>query len=114
MTMRSGQLELGDVRGCKGAAARTVALDFAVRALNDLAEVRPFGQVVEIEADVVGLGERVEIALVELEEVHRRHRPDGRHGWQQARAAVVGDAKRCVSGCGGFLAGEIGDTAREL
>jgi len=44
---------------------------------NDLAQVGPFGEVLEVEADVVGFGQVVEVALVELEEVGRGHGANG-------------------------------------
>jgi hypothetical protein len=47
---------------------------------NHTAEMRPFGEVLQVKCDVVGLGEVVEVAGIEIEEVHGRHWPDGRHG----------------------------------
>ena len=40
---------------------RTVAFNLPIHALNDSTYVRPFGQVLEVEADVVGFGEVVEV-----------------------------------------------------
>ena len=58
---------------------RTIGLDLAVLVLDDFAESWPFGEVLKIEADVVGLSEVVEVARVELEQIHRRHGPNGDH-----------------------------------
>lgn len=37
----------------------TVALDVAIYALNDTAEIRPFSEILEVEAYIVGFGEMV-------------------------------------------------------
>ena len=44
-----------------------------------MAHIWPLGQVFEIVADVVRLGERVEIAVTELEQVHGLHLAEDRH-----------------------------------
>lgn len=53
----------------------TVCLNLPVCPFDDFAELRPFGEVFEVESDVVGFGEVVEIARVELQEVGGGHRP---------------------------------------
>lgn len=59
----------------------TICFDLPVAALDDFAEVRPFGEVVEVEANVVGFGQVVEVAGVEFEEVGWGHGADiGRRG----------------------------------
>ena len=53
----------------------TVALDLTVSTFNHHAELWPLGEVFEIEANVVRLGEVIQIAWVEVEEVFWRHGP---------------------------------------
>jgi hypothetical protein len=58
---------------------RTVAFDRAVNALDHATQVRPFGQVLEVEADVVCLRQVVQVGGRDVEQVVRPHWPDGRH-----------------------------------
>lgn len=51
----------------------------SVGAFNYFAQVRPFGKVLEIEANVVRFRQVVEVAWVEFEQVHGAHGSDGRH-----------------------------------
>lgn len=63
---------------------RTVSFYFSVQALDDLAQLWPFGQVLEVKANVVRLGEVVEVGGGEFEEIIGSHRTDRRHccsGW---------------------------------
>ena len=53
----------------------TVGFDLTVVAFDYFAEMWPLGEVFQIEADVVRLGEVIKIAWVEFQEVHGRHRP---------------------------------------
>ena len=68
---------MGDVDG----DGLTVGFYLAGRAFGDFAQVGPAGKVVEVEADVVGFGQVVEVAGVEVEEVDGGHGTDRRHGF---------------------------------
>ena len=57
----------------------TVRFDLPVVAFNDLAQLGPFGEVLEVEADVVCFGQVVEITWIELEEICACHGTDERH-----------------------------------
>jgi hypothetical protein len=46
---------------------------------DDFAELRPFGEIFEVEAYVVGFREVVEVTGVEVEEVDNCHGADERH-----------------------------------
>lgn len=52
--------------GSMAKRGRTVCLDLACFALNDFAQLRPFREVLEVKADVVGFGQVVKVAGVEL------------------------------------------------
>ena len=65
--------------------ARTVAFNLAVDALDDPAQVGPPGQVLEVEADGVRLGEGVEIGRGDAQQVGRAHGADGRHDYARRR-----------------------------
>lgn len=58
---------------------RTVALNLTVDAFDHAAQVGPFGEVLEVEADAVRFGERIEIGRRDAQQVGRAHRADGRH-----------------------------------
>jgi hypothetical protein len=58
---------------------RTVALNLSVVTFNDAAEVRPSGQIIEVEFDIICLRKVVQIACVEVEEIHCCHWTDGCH-----------------------------------
>ena len=62
-----------------GGGGGTVSLNLPVQALDHLAQLGPFRQVLEVEADVVRLGEVVEVGRGEVEEVVGPHGPDCRH-----------------------------------
>ena len=53
----------------------TVGFYFSAIALDNFTQVRPACEVLQIEADVVRLGQVVEIAGVESEQVRRGHGP---------------------------------------
>ena len=55
---------------------RTVAFNLPIYALDYPTEIRPFGKVLEVEADVVGFGEVVEVRGGDFQEVGRAHGPD--------------------------------------
>lgn len=55
---------------------RTVCFDLPTFAFDDFAELRPLCEVLEVEADVVGFRQVVQIAWVEVEQVQRRHWAD--------------------------------------
>lgn len=71
-----------------GAGLLTVCFDLPVVPFDDLAQLRPAGEIFEVESDIVRLGEIVQVAGVELEEVHRRHGTNGGH--------LVRDLVSCV------------------
>lgn len=58
---------------------RTVAFNLSFVALYDVAEVRPFGKIFKIEADIEGFRERVEVAAVEMGEISGCHGSNGSH-----------------------------------
>jgi hypothetical protein len=68
---------------------RTVAFNLSFVALYDVAEVRPFGKIFKIEADIEGFRERVEVAAVEMGEISGCHGPNGSH-LECADGTVVG------------------------
>lgn len=57
----------------------TVGFYLACWPFDDFAEMGPFGEVFEVEADVVCLCQVVEVAGVEFEEVHGVHGAYGSH-----------------------------------
>lgn len=68
---------------------RTVSFNLAVGAFDDFAQMWPFCKVFEVEADVVGLSQVVQIARIELEQVHRSHGSNGRHCVTARRAVYA-------------------------
>lgn len=58
---------------------RAVAFYLPVNAFDDLAELRPFCEILEVEANVVGFSEVVEIGGGEFEEVVWAHGANCRH-----------------------------------
>ena len=57
----------------------TVGVNLPILAFDDFAKLRPFCEVLEIEADVIGFCQVIQIARVEFEEISRGHRPYGGH-----------------------------------
>lgn len=74
---------MGESEKGRWVGGRTVAVDGAVTAFGDVEEVRPFGEVGEVEVEAVGLGEGVEVGGVEVEDVEGVEGTDGGHfgGW---------------------------------
>lgn len=70
-------------------SVRTVSFNLAVGAFDDFAQMWPFCKVFEVEADVVGLSQVVQIARIELEQVHRSHGSNGRHCVTARRAVYA-------------------------
>lgn len=68
---RSGQVER---------RRRTVADYLAIAVLDDIEERRPFHEIVEVEVQVVVLGQGIEVGQVQAEQVGGRHAPDRGHG----------------------------------
>lgn len=62
-----------------GAGLLTVCFDLPIVPFDNLAQLRPTGEIFEVESDIVRLSEIVQVAGVELEEVHRRHGTNGGH-----------------------------------
>ncbi len=50
-------------------AEHTVAFYLAIVAFNDLAEMWPFGEVFQVETNVIGLGQVIKVAGVEFEQI---------------------------------------------
>ena len=73
---------------------RTVTFNLPVQALDHLAQLGPFRQVLEVEADVVRLGEVVEVGRGEVEEVVGTHGADCRHCYRARFALRVAVAVR--------------------
>ena len=65
------------IRWSKGCGERTISLDLAPLVFKHETELWPFGKVFEVEVYAVGFGQVVEVALVELEKVHRTHWAEG-------------------------------------
>jgi len=63
--------------GGRGVRERTIPLDLASLVFKHETELWPFGKVFEVEVYAVGFGQVVEVALVELEKVHRTHWAEG-------------------------------------
>ena len=53
----------------------TVSFDLATRTFNDFAKLRPFGEVFQVEADIIRFRQVVEVTRVDLQKIHWRHRP---------------------------------------
>lgn len=68
---------------------RTVSFNLAVGAFDDFAQMWPFCKVFEVEADVVGLSQVVQIARIELEQVHGSHGSNCRHCITAKRAVYA-------------------------
>lgn len=54
----------------------TVAHHAGIAVLHRAEERRPLGEVIEIEAEVVVLRQRIEVGRIELKQVQRRHASD--------------------------------------
>lgn len=63
-----------------GRRRRTVADYLAIAVLDDIEERRPFHEIVEVEVQVVVLGQGIEVGQVQAEQVAGRHAPDRGHG----------------------------------
>lgn len=59
--------------------SRTVAFNLAMAVFEHHAQLWPAHEIVEVEADVVSLCEVVQVAFVEVEQVHGLHGPERRH-----------------------------------
>lgn len=57
----------------------TIPFDEPEVRLHDMTHVGPLGEVLEVKGDVVGLGERVEVAVGEFNEVSGKHRAEAGH-----------------------------------
>jgi len=65
---------------------RTVGLYLSIFSFDDLAQIGPSREVVKVEPYIVGLGEVIEIARVEMQQICRCHRPGERHSETSERA----------------------------
>jgi hypothetical protein len=74
-----------------GGRRRTVALNLTIVTFYNAAEVGPFRKIFEIKCHIIRFGEVIQVAGIEVEEVHGRHWADGRHGGRIYE--VLGDAR---------------------
>jgi len=56
-----------------GKSVLTIRLNLPIPAHNDSAQMRPLGQILEIEANMICFGQRIKVDLFEREEVERVH-----------------------------------------
>ena len=77
--------------------AQDVPEDPAAGPLGREAVLGPLGQVAQVEAEVVGLGEDVEVHLVEVQEVVAAEPPDRRHGSRRRELQHHGATQRFLS-----------------
>ena len=61
---------------------RTIGFNLAIGALNNFTQLWPPGEVLQIEANVVCFSEVVQVARIELEQIHWGHRPERHHSRQ--------------------------------
>jgi hypothetical protein len=62
-----------------GGGAHTVGIKSAICAFCDIEEVRPLRKVGEVEIQVIGFGQRVEVGGVEFEDIHCVEGAQGSH-----------------------------------
>ena len=55
---------------------RTVSFYLSILSFDNFTQLWPFREILEVEAYVIGLGEVIEIARIELEQIGRGHRSD--------------------------------------
>lgn len=63
-----------------GVERPTVTDDIPILIFGDCEEGGPFGEVLEVEINVVIFGERVKVCEIHFEEVRRAERAEGCHG----------------------------------
>jgi hypothetical protein len=68
-----------DMFGAWDSLLLTVRFNLTSLTFDDFAKRWPFGEVFEVEADVVSFCEVVEVAWIETQQVHGRHGPYERH-----------------------------------
>ena len=74
----------GAEQSCIKKTVLTVTFYLSLPVFEDETELGPFGKVLQVETDVIGFGQVVQVALVEFEEIHRTH-------WSKRRHPVQGD-----------------------
>ena len=58
---------------------RTVSFNLAIGALDYFAQLWPPSKVLQVEANIIGLGQVVQVTRVKLQQIHWSHRPKGHH-----------------------------------
>lgn len=66
----------------------TVRFDLTIAPFDSLAQLGPAGEIFEVKSDIIRLSKMIQVAGIELEKVHRRHRTDDGH--------LVHDLTSCV------------------
>lgn len=57
----------------------TICCNLSALIFDDLTKLRPLGEVLEVETNVIGLRQMIKVTWIEFEHVCRRHRPDESH-----------------------------------